>query len=107
MTKPSGASRGDGEEVTSGTSHPTPKTAPTAHSEITSLQITAHKLNGRKFLQWSRSIQMVIRGKGKIGYLDGTLPKPSSDDPSYPLSRVGHPKLYGHGLVNSLHGREN
>ena len=26
----------------------------------------------------------MICGKGKIGYLDGILPKPSSDDPSYP-----------------------
>ena len=33
----------------------------------------------KKKKKWSRSIQMVIRGKGKIGYLDGTLPKPSSD----------------------------
>ena len=27
---------------------------------------------------------MAIHGKGKIGYLDGTLPKPSSNDPSFP-----------------------
>lgn len=26
---------------------------------------------------------MVIRGKGKIRYLDGTIPKASSDDPSF------------------------
>ena len=84
MTTPSGASRGHEGEVTSVTSHPSPKIAPTAHSEITSLQIIAHKLNGQNFLQWSRSIQMVIHEKGKIGYLDGTLPKQSSDDPSYP-----------------------
>ena len=84
MTTLSGASRGAEGEVTEVTSYPSPKIAPIAHSEITSLQIIAHKLNGQNFLQWSRSIQMVIHGKGKIGYLDGTLPKQSNDDPSYP-----------------------
>ena len=59
MATPSRASRGDGEEVTSDTSHPSPKIAPTAHSKITSLQITAHILNGGNFLQWA-----LVRGRG-------------------------------------------
>ena len=66
MTTPSGASRGDGEEVTFVTSHPSPKISPTTHFEITSVQIIAHKLNGQNFLQWSRSIQMVIHGKERL-----------------------------------------
>jgi len=37
-----------------------------------SLRITPYKLNGKNFLQWSRSVQMVIRGRGKIGFLDGS-----------------------------------
>ena len=55
-----GESRGDGLEVTSGTSKPTPKNGPTATSKHASLQIKIHKLNGKNFLQWSWSIQLVI-----------------------------------------------
>ncbi|XP_017981569.1 PREDICTED: uncharacterized protein LOC18592547 [Theobroma cacao] len=37
-----------------------------------SLQITQHKLNGANFLEWSQSVMLVIRGKGKLDYLTGT-----------------------------------
>lgn len=51
--------------------------------ESTSLQITNHKLNGKIFLQWSRSVQLVIRGKGKFWYLNGSISPPSATDPTY------------------------
>ena len=77
------ASKGNGSKVASGTSQSIPTIAPTAFSENTSLRITNHKLNGKNFLQWSKSVEMVICGKGRMGYLDGTILKPSGDDPSF------------------------
>ena len=62
-----GASRGNGSEVASGTSQSTPTMALNAFSENTSLQITTHKLNGKNFLQWSKSVKMVIHGKRENG----------------------------------------
>ena len=77
------ASKGNGSKVASGTSQSIPTIAPTAFSENTSLRITNHKLNGKNFLQWSKSVEMVICGKRRMGYLDGTILKPSGDDPSF------------------------
>ena len=45
-----GASRGDGSEVSTKTSQSTPKIASTTFSESSSLQITAHKINGKNIL---------------------------------------------------------
>ena len=56
---------------------------PTTSFDNSSLQITSYKLNGKNFFQWSRSVQMVIRGRGKIGYLDGSTKKPDPTDPTY------------------------
>ena len=74
----------DGRDGAAVDSSQLPKQAinPTDNSSL-SLQITSYKLNGKNYLQWSRSVQMVIRGRGKIGFLDGSLTKPSSTDPSY------------------------
>ena len=86
-TAMTGTRRVDGSDVASGTSQPISTIVPTAISENsnhTSLQITTHKLNGTNFLKWSRLVLMVVRGKGKLDYLDGTIKKPSTDDPSYP-----------------------
>ena len=79
-----GAIRGDGSEL-SGASQSTPTVFTENTSSNTTLQITAHKLNGKNFLRWSRSVQMVIRGKGRMGYLNGTVKKPAEDDPTFPM----------------------
>lgn len=42
------------------------------------LQITHHKLNGSNFREWSQSVMLVIKGKGKSGYLTGFIPSPST-----------------------------
>ena len=78
-----GASKSNGSEVTLGTIQSTPTIAPTIFLENTSLQITIHKLNGKYYLQLSRFVQIVIRGKGKIGYLDKSIIKPSNDNPLF------------------------
>ncbi|XP_073030656.1 uncharacterized protein [Primulina eburnea] len=46
-------------------------------------QITSFKLSGRNYLQWSRSVQLIIRGKGRFGYLDGSISTPNQSDPSF------------------------
>ncbi|XP_022848803.1 uncharacterized protein LOC111371127 [Olea europaea var. sylvestris] len=61
----------------------TPNPFPVNISESTSLQITTIWLNGKNFLQWSRSALMVIRGRGRLGYVTGTTIKPDESDPTY------------------------
>ena len=53
-------------------------------TENPSLQITLHKLNGRNFLQWSQSVTLFLRGKGRLGYITGETKSPDVSDPSYP-----------------------
>ena len=54
-----------------------------SYGDNATLQITQHKLNGKNFLQWSQSVQMVILGRGKMGYINGEIKKPSHDSPEY------------------------
>ena len=35
------------------------------------------------FLQWSQSVRMYIRGRGKMAYLTGEKTAPAKDDPAY------------------------
>ncbi|KAE8723356.1 MORC family CW-type zinc finger protein 3 isoform 2 [Hibiscus syriacus] len=44
------------------------------------ISITSHKLNRNNFLQWSQSVKLFIRGRGKFGYLSGTTTKPAEED---------------------------
>jgi len=53
-------------------------------TENPSLQITLHKLNGRNFLQWSQSVTLFLRGKGRLGYITGETKAPDVLDPGYP-----------------------
>lgn len=56
---------------------------PVTENSSLNFQITPQKLNGKNFLSWSRSAAMVIRGKGKIAFIDGTSSRPTADDPTY------------------------
>lgn len=47
------------------------------------LQITQHRLNGRNFQEWFQSVMLVIKGKGKFGYLSGAVSTPSKDTTDY------------------------
>ena len=68
---------------TESSSSPSLTINPTASFDNSFLQITSCKLNGKNFFQWSRSVQMVICERGKIGYLNGSTNKPNPTDPSY------------------------
>ena len=81
---------------------PTFKITPTATSEnLSSLQISSFKLNGQNFLSWSRSVQLVIRGKGKMGFLDGSLPQPALSDPAFPDWDINNSIVIS-WLINSM-----
>ncbi|KAK4846125.1 hypothetical protein QYF36_013329 [Acer negundo] len=45
--------------------------------------IPAHKLDGKNYLQWAKSVKIVICGRGKLGYNTGELPAPPLTDPTY------------------------
>ncbi|KAK9208427.1 hypothetical protein WN944_000781 [Citrus x changshan-huyou] len=47
--------------------------------------ITTHKLNSQNFLQWSQFVKLYVKGKGKMGYLDGSIDIPEADDLSYKI----------------------
>ncbi|EXC33077.1 ADP-ribosylation factor GTPase-activating protein AGD4 [Morus notabilis] len=46
------------------------------HDNLSSHPITTHKLNGENYLQWSQSVMLFIRGRGKTGFLTGATQKP-------------------------------
>ena len=48
-----------------------------------SVQITTIRLNGANYLRWSQSVQMYIRGRGKLGYLTGERLQPAITDPQH------------------------
>ncbi|KAJ1413354.1 Gag-polypeptide of LTR copia-type [Sesbania bispinosa] len=48
-----------------------------------SVQITSFRLNGSNYLRWSQSMQMYIRGRGKLGYLTGERLEPDITDPQH------------------------
>ncbi|KZV21198.1 hypothetical protein F511_27604 [Dorcoceras hygrometricum] len=47
--------------------------APLFRSDMSSLQITTHLLNGRNYLQWAQSVKIVVCARGKLGYLTSDL----------------------------------
>ncbi|RVW40691.1 Retrovirus-related Pol polyprotein from transposon TNT 1-94 [Vitis vinifera] len=51
--------------------------------ETSHLPITAHKLNGQNYLQWSQSILMFIRGKEKDDYITGDSAAPETTASTY------------------------
>ncbi|CAN1305472.1 hypothetical protein LINPERPRIM_LOCUS26530 [Linum perenne] len=75
MTKPSESS-----EINSGSTEST--VHHTNHESYTATMAT-HKLDGKNYLQWSKSIQMIIAGRGKFGYLTGTTEKPEESAATY------------------------
>ncbi|KZV32268.1 Cysteine-rich RLK (receptor-like protein kinase) 8 [Dorcoceras hygrometricum] len=51
-------------------------------SDMSSLQITTHRLNVRNYLQCSQSVKIVICARGKLGFLTDDLPT-ATTDPTY------------------------
>ena len=55
-----------------------PNYVPFNPDSFQNISITSHSSNGSYFLQWSQSVQLFIRGRGKFGFLSGTTPKPAT-----------------------------
>ncbi|KAG8498075.1 hypothetical protein CXB51_007302 [Gossypium anomalum] len=68
-----------------------------------SLIITNHRLDGKNFLQWSQSVLMVICGRGKLGYINGEIPRPTTADPTYATWELNNSIVMA-WLINSMEG---
>jgi len=66
-----------------------------------SLQITLHKLNGTNFHEWSQLVMLVIKGKGKVGYLTGEIVRPNIESTKYRLREAKNAIVMA-WLVNSM-----
>ncbi|KAL4562118.1 hypothetical protein LXL04_034312 [Taraxacum kok-saghyz] len=74
---------------------------PFSGSDLSSLHITGHKLNGQNYLQWAQSVKIVICGRGKLGYLTGDLPAPPATDPAHNTWQAENSLVLA-WLVNSM-----
>ncbi|GMI80943.1 hypothetical protein HRI_001763600 [Hibiscus trionum] len=73
-----------------------------SHGDVnSSLIITNHRLDGKNFLQWSQLVLMVIRGRGKLGYINGEIPRPSLTDPTYATWELNNSIVMA-WLINSM-----
>lgn len=66
-----------------------------------SLQLTAHKLNGKNYLEWAQTVRLVIDGRGKLGHLTGEIAKPEEKDASFKAWRSENSMVIA-WLVNSM-----
>lgn len=66
-------------------SNPTTPVVPIAPAaaDSSSIQITCHKLNDQNYLQWSQSVMMFIRGKGKDEFISGTSTCSAKSNPKF------------------------
>ncbi|XP_074291315.1 uncharacterized protein LOC141618101 [Silene latifolia] len=53
------------------------------HVEQTGTTITPIAFNGSNYDEWSRSFQLALMAKGKLGYIDGSISKPSDTSPNF------------------------
>ncbi|XP_074271100.1 uncharacterized protein LOC141595025 [Silene latifolia] len=60
------------------TNQPTPPSYSIVHVEQTGQSITPVVFNGQNYDEWSWSFQLALLAKGKLGYIDGSVSKPSS-----------------------------
>ena len=51
-------------------------------SENTALPIISEKFSGEASGEWKRSMIITFSTKNKLGFIDGSLPKPTEDDPN-------------------------
>ncbi|XP_072087041.1 uncharacterized protein [Arachis hypogaea] len=56
-------------------------------SETPSTVLVSPPLTGDNYHQWSRAFSIALISKNKIGFLDGTIPTPTTDDPLFPSCR--------------------
>ncbi|GFS43548.1 hypothetical protein Acr_00g0085710 [Actinidia rufa] len=64
-------------------------------------RITCELLNGKNFAAWSRSVRLFLGGKGKSGWLLGTITKPNATDPKFVQWEIDNCTILG-WLFNSM-----
>ncbi|KAJ9685355.1 hypothetical protein PVL29_017399 [Vitis rotundifolia] len=69
-----------------------------------SLQIMAHRLNGKYYLQWSQSVKIVICGRGKFKYLTSEAKAPAATDSAYKIWFAKNSIVHA-WLINSMEPR--
>ncbi|GFS38626.1 hypothetical protein Acr_00g0058640 [Actinidia rufa] len=67
-------------------------------------RITCELLNEKNFAAWSRSIRLFLGGKGKSGWLLGTITKPNATDPKFVQWEIDNCTILG-WLFNSMEPR--
>ncbi|GFY99647.1 hypothetical protein Acr_13g0010470 [Actinidia rufa] len=67
-------------------------------------RITCELLNGKNFAAWSRSVRLFLGGKGKSGWLLGTITKPNATDPKFVQWEIDNCTILG-WLFNSMEPR--
>ena len=92
----------------SATSSPSTSIPPPAPSNLTAtsidnhpLRISQHKLNESNFREWSQLVMLVIKGRGKFGYLTGSIPTPPCTAANYGLWEVENSTIMA-WLINSI-----
>lgn len=50
-------------------------------SENTAIPIVSEKFAGEAYGEWKRSMVITLATKNKLGFVDGSLPKPAENDP--------------------------
>ena len=88
-------------EGTDSSSTPNTSVQNLSYNDNSPLVITNHKLDGKNFLQWSQSVLMVIRGRGKLGYLTGDIPRPDVNDKQYDTWELNNSIVMA-WLINSM-----
>jgi len=73
---------------------------PTVMHDITATQIGI-KLDGTNYALWSQIVEMFISGKDKLGYINGDLPQPEPNDPSFRRWRTENSVVKG-WLIGSM-----
>ena len=74
----------------------------TTSSDSSHQQWTIQKLNGKNYTQWSRSAIISIRGRGKIGYITGSVKEPKKEDESQYHTWETDNSLVMAWLINSM-----
>ncbi|XP_077234197.1 uncharacterized protein LOC143876374 [Tasmannia lanceolata] len=55
------------------------------HSDNPGTALVSQPLNGDNYASWSRAMSVALSAKNKTGFIDGSIPKPDTSSPSYPL----------------------
>ncbi|GFZ01046.1 hypothetical protein Acr_14g0006810 [Actinidia rufa] len=67
-------------------------------------RFTCELLNGKNFAAWSRSVRLFLGGKGKSGWLLGTITKPNATYPKFVQWEIDNCTILG-WLFNSMEPR--